>query len=335
MIVRDGAETLEKALASVKPYVQEIVIGIDSRTTDSSRTIARRYSKNVFDYDWIEDFSAARNLVARKAKHDLILVVDADDEIEPGKESVLRDAVNQGDGVRFVVSTSPTSEVQSIRLYNRKTARYVYKVHEYLKFTAGTQPTIVDIPIIINHRRGSTVVDPGRNLRILDDALSEYPRYLFYHGKECLENNRYEDAIVSFSRYLELSTWPAEAAEAWLGIARAHILLKDLDAARKACFEAVLIDPNFIPAYNLLGQICSVTGQYSTAIRWYEHALHCQDTRYVFDNRVADKFNCWGNLILAYAKTGDRVSSNMAVIEAEAIRPGNDWIKSQVEAAKE
>lgn len=331
MIVRDGAETLEKALKSLDGYVEEIVVGIDSRTVDNSEAIARQYNAKVFPFDWINDFSYARNLVASKADFDNILVIDADDELEPGKGKILHEALKAGTGARFNVQTSPTTKIRSIRLYNRKECRYVFRVHEYLTFT-GT-PTVVDVPITITHQRGSTVIEPGRNLKILEAALAEYPRYLFYHGRECLDCNRPSDALVSFGRYLPISTWPAEKCEAIMGIARAHVMLKELPLALARCFDVIEMDPNFMPAYNLLGQIYQVLGDYHSAVRHYEHAMRVRPTTYVFDDTEAIKFNCWGNLIVCYARTGDMKSARTATNNAQRIDKNSEWIKEQIKIA--
>ena len=50
MIVRDGADTLERCLDSIKAYVDEIVVGIDSRTVDNSEEIARSYNASTFHF---------------------------------------------------------------------------------------------------------------------------------------------------------------------------------------------------------------------------------------------------------------------------------------------
>ena len=345
MIVRDGEATLERALSSLKGYVDEIIIAVDSRTTDRTRDIIERHTPRIwcptnpsihppdiktFDYDWNEDFSQARNLVASKASHDWILVVDADDEMEAGKQQIFRDAVTKGDGVRVTVKTGSTSSVQSIRCYNRKTAKYVYAVHEYLKFIEDNpEPVVVDVPIIITHH-GHACIDQGRNLRILKTQLEAYPRYLFYYARETAEVGDYEESILAYTRYLDLSTWAPEKCEALIGIARGHIMMEDLKSAKDFCFRAIIINPDWMPAWNLLGQIASVEGDFHTAVRYYETALDVQPTKYVFDDTPGVRFNSWGNLILAYHKVGETLKSKYAAKQAEKLISGSEWIKEQV-----
>jgi hypothetical protein len=57
-------------LRSVEGLVDEVVLGIDSRSEDRTADIARRFSAQWFRFAWCDDFSYARNLtldVARRA----------------------------------------------------------------------------------------------------------------------------------------------------------------------------------------------------------------------------------------------------------------------------
>ena len=48
MIVRQGEDTLRNALESVRYFVDEIVVGIDDRTTDHTEEIAKEFGAKVF-----------------------------------------------------------------------------------------------------------------------------------------------------------------------------------------------------------------------------------------------------------------------------------------------
>lgn len=331
MIVRDGESTIRNALSSVIGYVDEIVVAIDSRTVDATRDIVSEYADKVFEYDWVDDFAYARNLVASKASNDMVLVIDADDSMEEGKEKEFRKALKDNVVISFNIQVSKNASLRSVRCYNRNTASYMYKVHEYLKFHGPA--TLVDLQITITHEKG-LCIEPGRNLRILDGLMTEYPRYLFYHGRESYDTGLYEDAIKSFETYLPRSVWNAEKCDAYMGIAKAWAALKDYEKARRACFEVLLLDGNYITAYNYLGQICSVLGEFRQSIIWYEAALRCGETAYVF-NEVKDiEFNCYGNLILSYHRCGMINEARNALIQAERIDNENNWIKNQIKLTK-
>lgn len=72
LIGKNEANVLEKCLQALVPYPWEIVF-TDTGSTDETKAIATRYTKNVYDFEWIGDFSAARNFCAEKASNDWIL----------------------------------------------------------------------------------------------------------------------------------------------------------------------------------------------------------------------------------------------------------------------
>lgn len=83
MIVKDGAPVLGRCLASVAPLVDRMVVG-DTGSRDESREIARKFGAEVIDVPWEQDFARARNQVLKHRKCDWILVLDADEMLDPG-----------------------------------------------------------------------------------------------------------------------------------------------------------------------------------------------------------------------------------------------------------
>ena len=89
MIVKDEEEVLARCLESVKGVFDEIVVA-DTGSKDRSREIARAYGAKVYEFRWIDDFSAARNFSFSKASADYLMWLDADDILLPqDKEALL------------------------------------------------------------------------------------------------------------------------------------------------------------------------------------------------------------------------------------------------------
>ena len=82
LIVKDGAETLERCLASVAGIADEIVV-VDTGSTDDSLRVAEKYGARTGSFAWIDDFAAARNASLELAMGDWILWMDADDYLSP------------------------------------------------------------------------------------------------------------------------------------------------------------------------------------------------------------------------------------------------------------
>src|SRR5262245_50649724 len=89
MIVRDAARSLPEALASVQPFVDEMVI-VDTGSVDGSRKIAEKQGARLFDFAWCDDFSAARNFSLQQATGDWVFWMDADDVVPPASGQELR-----------------------------------------------------------------------------------------------------------------------------------------------------------------------------------------------------------------------------------------------------
>ncbi len=80
MIVKNEEAFLEQCLLSVQGLVDEIVI-VDTGSTDRTKEIALKYTAKVYDFQWCDDFAAARNESLKYATGDWILVLDADESL--------------------------------------------------------------------------------------------------------------------------------------------------------------------------------------------------------------------------------------------------------------
>lgn len=81
LIVKNEEKVLERCLKSLQGLYDELII-VDTGSTDNTKEIARKYTDLVYDYTWIDDFSAARNYSFSKATMDYIYVADADEVID-------------------------------------------------------------------------------------------------------------------------------------------------------------------------------------------------------------------------------------------------------------
>jgi glycosyltransferase involved in cell wall biosynthesis len=101
IITLNEAPNIARTIRSLA-MADEIVV-VDSGSTDSTVEIARECGARVVHHDW-EGFAAQKNFAAREARHDWILSLDADEELNPDAQAAVRRWKGQGPqaaGYRF------------------------------------------------------------------------------------------------------------------------------------------------------------------------------------------------------------------------------------------
>jgi tetratricopeptide (TPR) repeat protein len=96
MIVRNEAHQLAECLTPVADLFDEIVI-VDTGSLDETRHVARRFTEQVHDFVWCDDFAAARNESLRHASGEWIFWLDADDRVDSENRIKLAAILNQLD----------------------------------------------------------------------------------------------------------------------------------------------------------------------------------------------------------------------------------------------
>ena len=81
MIVKNEEAVLARCLDSICGLMDEMII-VDTGSTDRTREIAKKYTKKVYGFAWVNDFSAARNFAFSKASCEYIYSADADEVLD-------------------------------------------------------------------------------------------------------------------------------------------------------------------------------------------------------------------------------------------------------------
>ncbi|MDB5725295.1 MAG: family 2 glycosyl transferase [Novosphingobium sp.] len=87
LIVRNEARCIARCLDSVRPWVDRIVV-LDTGSTDATVTLARGCGAEVHHLAWPDDFSIARNHSLELANADWNLIIDADNWLAEGGETL-------------------------------------------------------------------------------------------------------------------------------------------------------------------------------------------------------------------------------------------------------
>ena len=137
MVVRNEELNLPRCLDSVCDLAGEIVV-VDTGSTDITPHIAARRGAKVIPFDFtVVDFSAARNRAIEHAKGRWILMLDADESLDPSGPPLIEEILSRGENAgyflerhnRLADSKSFTDYV--VRLFpNKRNYRYRGRVHE-------------------------------------------------------------------------------------------------------------------------------------------------------------------------------------------------------------
>ena len=80
VIGKNNEKTIAACIQSVKPLVSEIIF-VDTGSSDKTKQIAASLGAKTFDFQWIDDYSAAKNEAFSKATQPWILSLDTDEVV--------------------------------------------------------------------------------------------------------------------------------------------------------------------------------------------------------------------------------------------------------------
>lgn len=148
MIVRDEEEMLPDCLRSAAGVVDEVAI-LDTGSRDRTIEIARGFGARVETFPWPGDFSKARNESLRHARGEWILILDADEILQPDGKAGLAGRLKAADvDVLTAEVLNPmrggmgTGTLVSERLFrNGRGFHYEGRVHNQLMPRGPSRPS--------------------------------------------------------------------------------------------------------------------------------------------------------------------------------------------------
>ena len=183
MIVKDEEANLKRLLPNLKSVVDELVI-VDTGSSDKTKEVALQFTDKVYDFEWCDDFSAARNESLKYATKDYILWLDGDDHIAKQDIAILKFHLSRypTTGVFLtLVDKRPDREFHSLQLRvfpNHKGLQFKGRIHEQISFdveNSGLQYSTCQVNIIHLGYDAPEAVEKKlyRNLDILKQEIEE------------------------------------------------------------------------------------------------------------------------------------------------------------------
>jgi glycosyltransferase involved in cell wall biosynthesis len=297
MIVRDEERHLRRCLSSVRGLFDEIIL-VDTGSKDRSKEIAAEFGARVFDFRWIDDFSAARNVSLANATGHYACWLDADDVIDDSERSKL-DALfrslpaDSSNAYVMRCVSDPDKEgksgaivVDHVRLFPlRDDIRWVYRVHEQiLPALLRTGIALHWTDIVVRHTGYADGREKAakrqRDWTILFKELADRPNdpFLFYNiGMIAFERQQWLEALGYFR--CGCAALPRAAENETLRrklsamIAWSHQILGDHGASLRVCEEGLAVDAEDAELWFRKAVALRYLGQRDAAEACWRHIL--------------------------------------------------------------
>lgn len=305
MIVRDEEHWIKQCLESVRDLVSEIIV-LDTGSKDRTIEIAHSFGARIFEHPWVDDFSIVRNLSLSHAQGDWILVLDADEVIDPKDNDVIREHIKdqsksylfnqrhytddvrlsnfmpcKGENPKWERNYKGYFESALVRLFpNRKGVEYRGRVHELVEFSIYqiSDLTIENSPIRIHHfghtkesrekkSKGSLYTPLG--MIKASEQEGDWKSY-FELGVELNNNGRREDSVDAFKKALALVDWYPPC---YTNLGYVLCELARYDEAIKVLSEGIRKFPNESETYCNLGVVYMRKGEFSSAEVLFRKAI--------------------------------------------------------------
>ena len=286
MIVKNEEKLLARCLDSVADLMDEIII-VDTGSTDSTKEIAARYTDKIYDFKWIQDFSAARNFAFSKATKEYIYSADADEVLDEENREAFRqlketllpeiDIVQMyyANQLSFGTIYNYDKELRPKLFKRLRTFTWAEPIHEQIIL----EPVIYDSDVAIlhmpenNHKDrdlASFVRMTEAGQRLSKRLHNIYAKELFVSG----EDKDFLNAATFFeSSCMDTERSVEEIKEAACVVARAARIAKDTAKFFKYALKVVACEG--------CAEICCELGQYylehqdfDEAIVWFYNAAY-------------------------------------------------------------
>jgi glycosyltransferase involved in cell wall biosynthesis len=265
LIVRNEELNLPRCLDSVRDLAEEIVV-VDTGSTDATPNIAERRGAKVIPFDFaIVDFAAARNHAIAHAKGRWILMLDADETLDPSGSPMMKELLACGENSGYFLerhncfadSKSFTDYV--VRLFpNRPNYRYRGRVHETIDasiLSGGGRLRKTGIRIVheFSADREERRRKNYRYIEILKEEIAACPGDVSRLDFLAAEYHQLEmfDEATAIAEHIALKR--PQDAQAHLFVGIYHLLYKpDLRRAREDFNCALKLRPGYAEAASFL-----------------------------------------------------------------------------------
>ena len=228
IIAKNEEKHINTFLSSIKNFMNTYpheIIFVDTGSTDSTKMLASKYTKQVYDFTWINDFAAARNFSLEKASHDWVLILDCDEYITELDPLGFQQMIEQNPkGIGMITRQNHYQMNEHDSIYTDQVERFFHKqyfhyegiIHEQVVSLTNTKPQKMLLPLTAEHcgyqlSQEELFQKVTRNNTLLLKMLGECPNdpYLYFQlGQSYNAIQDTEKACYYYGKGLEFDVDP-------------------------------------------------------------------------------------------------------------------------------
>jgi len=301
MIVKNEEKNIKKAMDWAKDIAFEQIV-VDTGSADRTFELAERFGAKVYHFEWIDDFSAAKNFAIEKASGDWIAFLDADEYLTQDNVKRLKSLLEEIYTIQEVKEVhaisclivninddgKPMTRFNSVRVFrNIPSIRFKGRIHEQPTIDAAKITDADNIQII--HTGYSESVrnesDKGsRNIKLLRKELASDPNNInlkLYLANSLSMSSNIKDQNEAEKIYLKVINGKNENAHNVLKVKMYIYMINKylhdpdkLQDCKEMCHLALKEMPGSVDFLYYLALTLSKMGQYDEA---WEVLKNCEE----------------------------------------------------------
>lgn len=276
IIGKNEEKNIEKCLAPLTSYDFEIIY-VDTGSTDRTKELAAKYTDNIYDFTWSDDFSAARNFSLEKASRDYVLVIDCDEYLTDLNLKGLCAALKaHPEGVGQILRNSYTGDemkknvsIERIdRLFDKHRYHYIYTIHEQVADirTDATDYERFSVPVTVDHMGYVGTADEKRkkaerNNLLLFQEIERNPTEPYFYFQAAQSYNLIDDYENAYQYYKKAFALSLNPDNLWVHVMANNFIATCIQTSREE--EALEL---YTPVYDVYAQdaafLCSMASLY-------------------------------------------------------------------------
>lgn len=286
MIVKNEERILARCLDSIADLMDEIIV-VDTGSSDRTKEIAANYTDKIYDFEWCDDFSAARNFAFSKAKGDYIYSADADEVVDEENRMRFRDLkevllpeidivqMKYGNQLSYGTAYNFDEEYRPKLFKRLREFIWTEPIHEMVRL----DPIVFDSDIVICHmpENSHSKRDFSTFQKHIEGGLRLSKRLHHMYAMELYISGDDEDFLEAEPFFtgtaLDSSRTVDEVKEAACVVCRAARLRGDVHTILKMSLKDLLSEGSSEMCFEL-GEYFYEREDFSEAAMWYYNAAN-------------------------------------------------------------